>query len=139
MFSSLQFLLHLSWAWLYSYSPRIWENKYQHCYKFEAHQDNKARSCLKNKAIAEEMAQQLRVPAALSEDFDLILSIYMVAHKHLNSSSRKSDTFFWPLWVPSVHALHRHTNRQNTHVHKVKVKNKVCFYKQDIKKMLKLL
>lgn len=37
------------------------------------------------------------------------------------SSSRWSDTFFWPVWVPGMHSMHRHIWRQNTHSHKIKI------------------
>lgn len=35
-----------------------------------------------------------------------------------NSSSRESNTFFWPLQVPGTHMVHRQTCRQNTYTHK---------------------
>jgi hypothetical protein len=36
-----------------------------------------------------------------------------------NSGCRESDTLFWPLWVSSIHVVHRHTCRQNTHTYKI--------------------
>lgn len=35
-------------------------------------------------------------------------------------SSKGSEAFFWPSWVPSMGVVHRGTHRQNNHTHTVK-------------------
>lgn len=37
-----------------------------------------------------------------------------------NSSSRRSDTIFWPLKAPGMHTVHRRTCRPNPQTHKTK-------------------
>ena len=57
------------------------------------------------------MAPQLRALSTLAENLGSIPSIHMVACNY-NSSSRKSNVLFWPLWVPGTHMVHRHTYKQ---------------------------
>lgn len=39
-----------------------------------------------------------------------------------NPSSRASDALSWLLQAPGMHAVHRHTRRQNTQAYKIKIK-----------------
>jgi hypothetical protein len=39
----------------------------------------------------------------------------------VNSSSRRSNTLFWPLWALGTHVMHNHTYRQNNHTHKITI------------------
>ena len=58
--------------------------------------------------MAGEMAQQLRVLAALPEDPDLISRNHMVVHRHLQLQSQD-------LMPPSdIHTVHRHECGQTT-------------------------
>lgn len=41
-----------------------------------------------------------------------------------NSISKKSDALFWSLQAPGIHVVHWHTQRQNTHTYKIKLKRK---------------
>jgi hypothetical protein len=41
-----------------------------------------------------------------------------------NSESREIDVLFWNPLAPSTHMVHRYTCRQNTHTHKIIIKNK---------------
>lgn len=41
---------------------------------------------------------------------------------YCNSKSRGFDPFFWPLQTLGTYTLHRHICRQNTHIHKIKMK-----------------
>jgi hypothetical protein len=34
-----------------------------------------------------------------------------------NTSSRRYNMLFWPLWTLYTHTVHRHICRQNTHIH----------------------
>lgn len=43
------------------------------------------------------MAEQVRVPAALAEDLNLILSSSWLLTRASSSSSRRSGALFWPL------------------------------------------
>lgn len=40
-----------------------------------------------------------------------------------NTSPRGSDAAFWPLQTPGTHVAHRHTYKQNTHAHEVKMES----------------
>lgn len=42
-----------------------------------------------------------------------------------NSTSRRFGDLLWPSWVPGTRVAHIHPCRQNTHIHKNKVKNKL--------------
>ena len=35
------------------------------------------------------------------------------------SNFKESNTLCWPAWAPSMHRMHRHAHRQNTHSHKL--------------------
>lgn len=47
-----------------------------------------------------------------------------------NSSSRKSDTLFWPLWKLHI-MVYRHTYRQNTHTDTYTIKTNKPFKKTE--------
>lgn len=55
----------------------------------------------------EEMAGCLREHDAFLEAPGLIPSPHMVASNSLYSSSRESEVFFLPPWVPGTHVMHR--------------------------------
>lgn len=62
-------------------------------------------------------AQELRVLVAFPEDLGLIPNSHIDSY---NSSSRESNTLFWPLQVPGMYKLHSHTCRQSNYTHKIK-------------------
>lgn len=65
--------------------PRAWGRK---------HQGTASVQCFKiAEPGAEQMAQWSRALIALAEDFGSILSIYILDHNHLNSSSRDHALF----------------------------------------------
>ena len=71
------------------------------------------------------MAQWLRVLAALPEDLGSNPSNHMTVWSVWNSSSRECDT------------VHRHTSRQNTNAHKIKIQGQFLdsgFYDEAVKK-----
>ena len=67
------------------------------------------------------MALWLRALAALSEDLHLVPSIHMVVTVMCKSSSRVSNAIFWPRQAPGRQVMYRHTHKQSTHTHKIKV------------------
>jgi hypothetical protein len=67
-------------------------------------------------AEAGEMAQWS--VAALPEDPGLGCCTYMVAHKHLTSTSRRSGTIFWQAWVPGLHVVFISPSKNNTRMQK---------------------
>lgn len=64
-----------------------------------------------------EMAQWLRVLAALPEDPGSIPAPHGGSQTQ-NSSSGRSSALFWPPCIPDMHVTHRHTCRQSTYTHK---------------------
>lgn len=65
---------------------------------------------------AGEVTQLLRALAVLVKDPGLLLSIHMVAPKHLSvSNSKATDILFRPLWEPSTHLMHTRACRQKSH------------------------
>lgn len=54
--------------------------------------------------------------AALTEEFPPQTSQLTA---YYNSSSRESNTLFWPLPAPRTDVVHRQICRQNTHIHKI--------------------
>jgi hypothetical protein len=62
---------------------------------------------------AREMAPQLEAFASLPEDLGSILSTHRELIASRNSSSRASDTVFWPP-MAQYNTVHRHTSRKNT-------------------------
>lgn len=62
---------------------------------------------------AGETAQWSRALAALSKDLHLVPSTQMI-----NSSSRGSNTLFWPL---GTHGYTEHICRQNTHTYNINI------------------
>lgn len=43
---------------------------------------------------------------------------YGGSQPYVNSGSRVSDAFSWPLVASGTHVMHRYTHSQNTHIHK---------------------
>jgi len=66
------------------------------------------------------MAQQLRAVAALSKDLNRIPAPTQWLTTISDSRSNGSKAWFWPLQAPGKHMIHRHTYRQNMHMHKIK-------------------
>lgn len=62
-------------------------------------------------------AQELRVLVVLLGDLELIPNTHTDTY---NSSSRESNTLFWPLLVPGTYKLHSHACRQSNYTHKIK-------------------
>ena len=57
---------------------------------------------------SEETAQGLRVPADLTEDLNLVTSIYIRWLTTTCSSSLVApETFFWPYWAPCMRVMHK--------------------------------
>jgi hypothetical protein len=67
------------------------------------------------------MAQQLGVLAVLAESLASIPSTHCFLTAIDNSSPRGSNPLFWPPWGPDTQRVYRHTYRQNTHTHKIKM------------------
>ena len=59
------------------------------------------------------MAQWVRALAALPAHLVSTLSMHVLVHKSLNSSSRGSDALFWLLWA--LHACGTQTQTQAKH------------------------
>lgn len=62
------------------------------------------------------MVQWLGALAVLSEDLVWFLASTQWPTMICNSSNRESDTFC-PTKTPDMHVVHRHTCRQNIHIH----------------------
>lgn len=56
----------------------------------------------------------------LQKDPGLVHYTHRAAHTICSSSSRGSDTIFWPLLVLGTHVVHIHTCGKNTYTHKNK-------------------
>lgn len=50
----------------------------------------------------------------------VICSIHMVTRNY-NYSPRGPSAFFWLVWAPITHVVHRYTGRQNNNTHKMTV------------------
>lgn len=46
---------------------------------------------------------------------------HMVAHNACNSSFRRHNTLFWPLWIPGVHVVPMKTYTRSKYTHKEKL------------------
>lgn len=60
------------------------------------------------------------VKTASPSDQSCIPSTWKLTTIH-NSSSKRSDVFFWYLWTPDIHVVHRHTCKENAHTHEIKI------------------
>ena len=59
-----------------------------------------------------QIAQWLRTLPILSEGSSSVSSIHMVAHNHLYSNFRDSNTLFCSLWAASMHTVYIYSCRQ---------------------------
>lgn len=66
-------------------------------------------SCTKTKAG--EIAQQLKVLAALLED------LFLASHDGSRPSGSPGPGD--PLWIPGTHVVYRYTSRKSVHTHKI--------------------
>lgn len=67
------------------------------------------------------MAQWLRVLDAFQSHQVLFAESTQRRTAICNSSSRESATLAWPLKEPGLQMVHRHTFRQNTRTHEIKI------------------
>jgi hypothetical protein len=95
----------LSQLYLEGFSPRIVTVPWQGYKKKVPH-------------TASKMARLIRALAAFPEHLGLVPSIHMAAHNHPSLQSWRSSALCWPPRVLGTHEVHRHTYRQNTHMHK---------------------
>lgn len=73
----------------------------------------------KKKNRAGELAQQVRVTAALAEDPRLVPSTHMAANT-CDSSSRGFDALFWLSRAPGTYVVHT-SMQENIHTYKIEV------------------
>lgn len=62
--------------------------------------------------MTEDMAQGLRVLAALAKDSGLVLSTQVVTHNYLEIQFQGLCCLLWPLGAPGTHMAHICTCRQ---------------------------
>lgn len=65
----------------------------------------------RTKTKAGEIAQQLKVLAALLED------LFLASHDGSRPSGSPGPGD--PLWIPGINVVHRYTSRKSTHTHKI--------------------
>lgn len=111
------------WRWLF-YSLNAWEASWP-----SSLWDRKPSAFLSLPVVkmgwtdSREMVQQLRARAALSQDVVWFpASLWQLTAIH-NFSSGESDAFFWPPQTSGLQVVHRHTRRQSSQTHKIKLKH----------------